>query len=74
MSELYLLNDHDNTFHYVYATLMKDLNFLPIQAEQCCLIAHHVGKVHIQSGDIMDLLETQKQLENRKIKTLIQND
>jgi len=73
MSELYLLNDDDNTFHYVYATLMKELNFMPIQAEQCCLIAHHKGKVHIKSGDIIELLETQTALELKKIKTELVN-
>lgn len=71
MSELYLLDDHENTFNYVYAVLMRDLDMLPIQAESCCMIAHNVGKCHIKTGDILDLIEIQEKLDIRNIKSEI---
>lgn len=71
MSELYLINDHENTFKYVYACLMRDLEMLPIQAESCCQIAHNVGKCHIKTGDILELIEIQTALDKRNIKTEI---
>jgi hypothetical protein len=53
---------------------MTDINMLPIQAESCCMIAQNVGKCHIKSGDILDILEVQEKLELRNIKTEIINE
>jgi ATP-dependent Clp protease adapter protein ClpS len=72
-SKLYLINDDKNTFKYVYAVLMRDLQMLPIQAESCCQIAHNVGKCHIKTGDILELLDFQQKLEKRNIKSEIEN-
>lgn len=74
MTKLYLLNDHVNSFKYVYAVLMKDVSMLPIQAESCCMIAQNVGKCHIKSGDILDILEIQEKLDKRNIQTEIINE
>lgn len=74
ISKLYLLNDNANSFNYVYATLMGDLMMLPIQAESCCQIAHNVGRCHIKTGDILDLIKIQEKLEKRDIKTEIVNE
>lgn len=71
MSELYLLNDNENTFNYVYASLMRDLEMLPIQAESCCQIAHNVGRCQIKVADILELIEIQTKLDARNIKTEI---
>lgn len=74
ISKLYLIDDNVNSFNYVYATLMKDLKMLPIQAESCCQIAHNVGKCHIKSGDVLDLIAIQEKLERKNIKTEIVNE
>ncbi len=50
---------------------MRDLEMLPIQAESCCQIAHNVGKCHIKTGDILELIEIQTALDKRNIKTEI---
>jgi len=72
-SHLYLLDDNEHTFQYVYAALMKVLGHMPTQAEQCCLIAHNVGKAHIKVGDIMEVQKLKKELAEYEIKTEISN-
>ena len=72
-SHLYILNDNKNTFKYVYAALMTVLSHMPTQAEQCCLIAHNVGKAHVKQGDVIELQKFQKQLEEYNIKTELSN-
>lgn len=72
-SHLYLLNDNEHTFQYVYAALMKVLGHMPTQAEQCCLIAHNVGKANIKIGDIMEVQKLKEELAEYKIKTEISN-
>ena len=74
MSKLYLIDDNEHSFEYVYATLMKDLKMLPIQAEQCCLIAHNNKRCIIANGDILDIISKQGKLEKRNLKTEIIND
>lgn len=65
--ELVLHNDNKNSFKYVYAALMKDVNHLPIQAEQCANIAHNNGQCIIKVGELDELLEIKSKLENRKL-------
>jgi ATP-dependent Clp protease adapter protein ClpS len=71
-SHLYLLDDNNHTFNYVYAALMQILKHMPTQAEQCCLIAHNHGKAHIKQGDIIEIQKFQQELlEKYKINTEI---
>lgn len=74
MSKLYLLDDNENSFDYVYASLMIDLKMLPIQAESCCQIAHNVGRCHIKTADILELIKIQTKLDERNIQTEIVNE
>ena len=59
---LFLINDHENTFKYVWAVLMEHLKHNPIQAEQCCLITDNVGQCHIKSGDVVEMTKTKEKL------------
>jgi len=65
---LYLFDDHVNSFKYVSACLMEVLGHVPLQAEQCCQIAHNNGKCHVKSGDYMELLELEEKLKNKELK------
>lgn len=69
---LILLNDDTNTFKYVYASLIRDLDMNPYQAESCCTIAHGVGRCSIKNGDLLELLPLQEKLGERNIKTRIE--
>jgi 3-deoxy-D-manno-octulosonic acid (KDO) 8-phosphate synthase len=40
---------------------------MPIQADQCVLIAHNNKKVTIKSGDFMELLDIKNKLETLNI-------
>lgn len=71
---LYLLNDNEHTFQYVYAALMKVLGHMPTQAEQCCMIAHNNNKAHIKVGDFLEIQKYQKELSEYGLKTEISND
>ena len=65
---LYLSDDHKKSFNYVFACLMEVLGHNPIQAEQCCLVAHNTGKAHVKQGEYIELLELQKKLEHKELK------
>ena len=62
MTHLYLIDDNENSFNYVYAALIKYAHHQPIQAEQCCLITNETGKCHIKQGDVLELLKIQENL------------
>jgi hypothetical protein len=53
---------------------MEHAEHLPIQAEQCCLLAHETGKCHIKQGDFMDMYKLKKKLENLDIQIQIQDE
>jgi 3-deoxy-D-manno-octulosonic acid (KDO) 8-phosphate synthase len=40
---------------------------MPIQADQCVLIAHYNKKVTIKNGDFMELLDMKNSLEKHNI-------
>lgn len=74
---LYLYNDHEHSFNYVWTALIEVLGQLPLQAEQCCLIADEKGKCHIkQSNDIIEINNYAKELNenfNLKVEILTKN-
>jgi ATP-dependent Clp protease adaptor protein ClpS len=61
--DLILYNDHINSFHTVRNLLITVCEHNFIQAEQCLLITHNVGYCQIKQGDIMDILEQQRLLQ-----------
>jgi hypothetical protein len=69
MSYLYLINNpkEPKSFGAVWITLMEVAQMLPIQAEQCCLIAMDKGKCQIKTGDFLELHKLQLKLEEKKL-------
>jgi len=67
MAELVLYNDKENSYMKVKACLIRYCEHLPIQAEQCTLIAHNTGKCSIKTGDFMELFEIKSQLEQHNL-------
>ena len=65
---LYLIDDNVNGFKHVWAVLMENIHRNPFQAEQICMITHNVGKCHIKSGDIMELIELEQVLVDKGLK------
>ena len=45
----------------------------PMQAEQCVLIAHNVGKCAIKEGNILEMIEMKTGLEKCELITEIEN-
>lgn len=68
MAKLILHNDNKNSYYKVKASLIRYCDHLPIQAEQCTLIAHNNGKVTVKEGDFIELLDIKNQLENHNLK------
>jgi len=71
---LYLYNDQEHTFRYVWTALMEHVGHVPLQAEQCCLITSENGKCQIkQSDDIIEIQKIKEKLENLDLKVQILN-
>jgi ATP-dependent Clp protease adaptor protein ClpS len=68
MAELVLYNDKENSYMKVKACLIRYCEHLPIQADQCTLIAHNNGRCTIKEGDFMELFEIKSQLEQHRLK------
>lgn len=64
MANLILYNDNVNSCQKVMASLIRYCEHTPLQADQCVLIAHNVGKVNIKTGDFIELLDMKNNLEN----------
>lgn len=50
-----LYNDDHNDFAFVVACLIKYCGHTPLQAEQCALITHNVGKCSVKVGSLGEL-------------------
>jgi len=68
MAKLVLHNDDKNSFIFVKACLIRYCEHMPIQAEQCALIAHNNKKVTIKGGDFMELLDMKNNLEKHDLR------
>ncbi len=70
--KIILHNDDKNSFTYVMACLIRFCEHQPVQAEQCALIAHNVGRAHLKQGDIVEIQNYKDILEKEfNIKTEI---
>ena len=67
MAKLILYNDDKSSFAKVTACLIRYCEHMPIQAEQCALIAHNNKKVTIKDGDFMEMLDIKNNLENHNL-------
>ena len=70
--KLVLHNDKKNTFTYVMACLIRFCEHHPMQAEQCALLAHEMGKCTVKSGDLLEMLEISESLRNLELKTSVE--
>ena len=55
--KLAIYNDDVNSYDYVTACLIRLCRHDPIQAEQCAITAHNVGKCVVKSGAFLDMFE-----------------
>ena len=70
--KLVLYNDDVHDFLYVTACLIRYCKHEPLQAEQCAVITHNVGKCSVKSGDFLELLEIKNELESLDLLTEIE--
>jgi len=70
--KLVLYNDESHDFLYVIACLIRYCEHEPLQAEQCALITHNVGKCAVKSGDYLNLFELKSNFEELDLKTEIE--
>jgi len=70
---LILHNDSENSYLYVMACLVKVCGHDSVQAEQCALITHNVGKCQIKSGDFLKMFEIQNELQDLSLKVELED-
>lgn len=71
--KLVLLNDSENSYLYVMACLVKVCGHDSVQAEQCALITHNVGKCQIKSGDFLNMFELKSELQDLSLKVELED-
>jgi ATP-dependent Clp protease adaptor protein ClpS len=71
--KLVLLNDSENSYLYVMACLVKVCGHDSVQAEQCALITHNVGKCQIKSGDFLNMFEMKSELQDLSLKVELED-
>ena len=67
-----LHNDKKNTFTHVMACLIRFCEHHPVQAEQCVVLAHEMGKCTIKSGEFLEMLELSETLRNLDVITSVE--
>jgi ATP-dependent Clp protease adaptor protein ClpS len=70
--KIILHNDDKNTFVYVMACLIRFCEHQPLQAEQCALLVHEMGKCTVKYGDLLTMLEISESLRNLDLKTSVE--
>lgn len=73
MAKLILHNDEVNSYNKIKASLIRYCNHELLQAEQCAIIAHNVGKVTIKEGDFMELFELKSEFDKHNITVELDN-
>ena len=68
---LILYNDDVNDYQFVIDSLVEVCNHNHLQAEQCTLIAHHMGKCDVKSGDFKVLKPLRDELLRRGLSATI---
>ena len=70
--KLAIYNDDINSYDYVTACLIRLCRHDPIQAEQCAITAHNVGKCAVKSGSFLDMFELKTTFDDLEIKSEIE--
>jgi len=68
MEKLILHNDEENSFLKIVASLIKNCDYNPMQAEQATVIAEVNGKVTIREGDVVDMILLEQEFLELNIK------
>jgi ATP-dependent Clp protease adaptor protein ClpS len=68
---LILFNDDVNEYQFVIDTLVEVCKHNHLQAEQCTLIAHHMGKCDVKSGEHNQLKPLKDELLRRGLSATI---
>ena len=71
--KLILHNDSENSYLYVMACLVKVCDHDSVQAEQCALITHNVGKCQIMSGNFLNMFDVKQSLQELSLKVEIED-
>jgi len=71
-SSLVLYNDEVNSFDHVILCLTLICDHNPIQAEQCAMIAHNMGKCMIKKGNYLKLEKMKYRLQDNNLTVEIQ--
>ena len=62
-----IYNDDVNSYDYVTACLIRMCKHDPIQAEQCAVVAHNIGKCAVKSGNYLDMYELKSTFDDLDI-------
>jgi ATP-dependent Clp protease adaptor protein ClpS len=71
-NHLVVYNDDVNTFDWVIESLIKVCNHDRVQAEQCSLIVHNMGKCSVKDGSFTDLRPMKDALVDRGLSVTIE--
>lgn len=72
LQNIVLYNDDVNTFDFVIDSLVEVCNHDVIQAEQCTLLVHYVGKCAVKKGTYKQLLPLCEALLERGLTATIE--
>jgi ATP-dependent Clp protease adaptor protein ClpS len=62
-----IYNDDVNSYDYITACLIRMCKHDPIQAEQCAVVAHNIGKCAVKSGNYLDMYELKSTFDDLDI-------
>jgi ATP-dependent Clp protease adaptor protein ClpS len=67
-----IYNDDVNSYDYITACLIRMCKHDPIQAEQCAVVAHNIGKCAVKSGNYLDMFELKTTFDDLDINSEIE--
>lgn len=62
-----IYNDDINSYDYITACLIRMCKHDPIQAEQCAVVAHNIGKCAVKSGNYLDMYDLKSTFDDLDI-------
>jgi len=68
-----IYNDDVNSYDYITACLIRMCKHDPIQAEQCAVVAHNIGKCSVKSGNYLDMYELKSTFDDLDINCELEN-
>ena len=65
--KIVIYNDDVNSYDYITACLIRMCKHDPIQAEQCAVVAHNIGKCSVKSGNYLDMYDLKSTFDDLDI-------